>query len=136
MSRDVKLNQMKILLKDFTESQSDVQGQIIIAYPAGIPIVSTWQGSIDPVLIGALCAAVKLTFHNLCLNLKKGSLKKLYVNGEYGRAIIQNSGPNAILTTIIDEEADFFRIAFGMSDLVIEIEKLLEKFSMEGMMDL
>jgi predicted regulator of Ras-like GTPase activity (Roadblock/LC7/MglB family) len=122
------LEHLDKIITEFTESQSDVQGQIVVCYPEGVPIANTWKGEIDPILVGALSAAVKLTFQNLCKNLKKGNLKRLLVNNENGRVIIQNAGPKAILTTIIEEESDFFRIAFQMSNIAIKIEKLLKKF--------
>ena len=127
MSEYDSLIKLRELIEEFTNSQSEVQGQIIIAFPSGIPIANTWKGPIDPVLVGAVSAAVKLTFQNLFLHLKKGTIKKLILKNDHGRIIIQNAGPKAILTTIIDEEADIFRIAFGMSNLAIKIENLLAK---------
>jgi len=128
MSAEI-LSKVNGLIKEFTKSQSDVQGQIVILFPEGVPIANTWKGKIDPILVGAISAAVKLTFQSLCKNMKKGNLNRLFMNNEYGRAIIQNAGPKAILTTIIDQEADLFRIAFGMSTLTIDIEKLLKNFN-------
>ena len=122
------LVKLKELVMEFTDSQSDVQGQIVIAFPAGVPIANTWKGDIDPILVGAVSAAVKLTFQNLCFNLKKGIIKKILVNSESGRVIIQKVGERAILTTIIAEEADVFRIAFGISNLSIKINDLFKKF--------
>ncbi len=136
MSREEKLENLKALLNEFSTTHKDVQGQIIIAYPAGVPLINTWKGEINPVLIGAISAAVKLTFHRLCQNLKKGDLKRLYMKSENGRVIIQNAGPHAILTSIIDDEADLGRIAFSMSNLTIEIEKLLTNFEFEGVSEI
>ncbi|MFX1276596.1 MAG: hypothetical protein ACFFBP_03340 [Promethearchaeota archaeon] len=128
MSKDGILNKLNNLVGEFTDSQSDVQGQIVIAFPAGVPIANTWKGELDPVLIGAVSAAVNLTFQNLCMNLKKGLIKKIFVNSELGRVIIQKIGERAILTTIIAEEADVFRISFGISSLSIKINDLLKSF--------
>ncbi len=132
LSNKDTLSKLKAIIQDFTDSQSDVQGQIVITYPGGVPIVNTWKGGkIDPILVGAISAAVKLTFRYLCEQLRKGILKKLFINSDYGRVIIQDAGPKAILTSIIDKEADLFRIAFGMTNLAIELEKLLEDFTLE-----
>ena len=128
MDQEKIMDDVDLLLQEFTASQNDVQGQILIAYPQGVPIAETWQGAIDPILVGALSAAVKLTFQNLCQNLKKGNLRRLFMNSQKGRVIIQNSGDKAILSTIIDQEADIARISFEMSNLTIKLEKLLEKF--------
>ncbi len=58
------------------------------------------------------------------------------MKSENGRVIIQNAGPHAILTSIIDDEADLGRIAFSMSNLTIEIEKLLTNFEFEGVSEI
>ncbi len=128
MSNDELLNKLNNIVEEFTDSQSDVQGQIVIAFPAGVPIANTWKGELDPVLVGAVSAAVNLTFQNLCMNLKKGIIKKILVNSEFGKVIIQKIGERAILTTIIAEEADIFRISFGSSNLVIKINELLKSY--------
>jgi hypothetical protein len=130
LSNEETLTQLKAMIQEFTNSQSDVQGQIVITYPGGVPIVNTWKGEIDPILVGALSASVKLTFRYLCEQLRKGNLDKLFMNSDNGRVIIQDAGPKAILTTIIDKEADLFRIAFGMTNLAIELEKLLKDFEL------
>ncbi len=113
---------------EFANSQDGVKGQILITYPDGVPIVNTWRGEIDPVLVGALSAAVKLTFRYLCRKLRKGDLKRLYMNSDYGRVIIQDAGENAILTTIIEKYADLFGIVFGVSNLSLELENYLHGF--------
>ncbi|TXT67243.1 MAG: hypothetical protein BAJALOKI1v1_140011 [Promethearchaeota archaeon] len=131
MSNEEQLENIKSLMREFTDSQDDVQGQILIEYPGGVPIVNTWEGGeIDPILVGAISAAVKLTFRYLCEQLRKGNLQRLYINSVHGRVVIQDAGPTAILSTIIDKEADLFRIAFGMANLAIELEKLLEGFTL------
>ena len=129
MSQEKIMDDLDLLLQDFTKSQSEVQGQILISYPQGVPIAETWKGAIDPILIGALSAAVKLTFQNLCINLKKGNLRRLFMNSQNGRVIIQNTGDKAILSTIIDQEADIARISFEMSNLALKLEKILTDFN-------
>lgn len=113
------------LLEKFAQEQPDVQGQMVFAYPAGVPIASTWKGDVDPVLIGAVSAAVRITFQHLCSTLKKGNLSRLFITSENGRCIIQNAGPNAILNTIMGFDADVYRIAFVSSDVANKVEKLL-----------
>lgn len=114
------------MIEEFTNSQSDVKGQILISFPSGVPVADTWNEKIDPILVGALSAAVKLTFRKLCKSFKKGNLKRLLMRSEYGRVIIQDTGPNAILTTIVDDEADIFGVAFSTNNLVISIRNYLK----------
>ncbi len=128
MSEDKTLVQLKELIVDYGKKQPDIVGQIVMAYPAGVPIANTWMGAVDPILIGAISAAVKLTFQHLCDNLKKGNLRRLFMNSENGKAIIQNAGPKAILTTIINSDADLFSIGFTQGDLARKIEQLLKKW--------
>jgi len=133
LMEDQILYNLNELIKEFTDSHSDVHGQIVISFPAGVPIADTWKEEIDPVLIGALCAAVKITFQNLCKNLNKGNLKRLSMNSKNGRVIIQNAGSNAILTTLIDEEADLYSIAFNIINLSIKIEYILKDLELDSL---
>ena len=64
---------------------------MILAYPAGVPIASTWKGTVDPILIGAVSAAMRITFDHLCQTLKKGNLTRLFMTSEQGKCIIQNA---------------------------------------------
>ncbi|MHA1272131.1 MAG: roadblock/LC7 domain-containing protein [Promethearchaeota archaeon] len=128
MSQEKIISNLEKVIQEFTDNNSEVQGQILIAYPQGVPLVNTWEKEFNPIIVGALSAAVKLTFQNLCVKLHKGNLKRLFMNSENGRVIIQNTGGKAILTTIIDKEADVARIAFEMSNLSLIIEKLLKEF--------
>ncbi len=45
------------LLVEYSEREPEIQGQMILAYPAGVPIASTWKGTVDPILIGgSICS--------------------------------------------------------------------------------
>lgn len=127
------LSNLNDLINEFTDSQSDVQGQIVISFPAGVPIAETWKEKIDPILIGAVCAAMKITFQNLCGNLNKGNLKRLFMNSKNGRVIIQNAGPNAILTTLINEEADLYAIAFNIINIAIKVEYIIKDLELDSL---
>jgi len=118
-------NKCRTLLTEFLAKNSDVSGQMILLYPAGVPLATTWQGTVDPILVGAVCAAVKITFQHLCEGLKKGNLERLFVNSENGKIIIQNAGPKAILVTIMSFDVDFNRIGFLTADLSKKIHNIL-----------
>lgn len=124
-AEDGQRKQCRNLLTDFLAKNPDVSGQMILLYPAGVPLASTWQGTVDPILVGAICAAVKITFQHLCEGLKKGNLERLFVNSENGKIIIQNAGPKAILVTIMSFDVDFNRIGFLTADLSKKIHKAL-----------
>jgi predicted regulator of Ras-like GTPase activity (Roadblock/LC7/MglB family) len=126
---DTILSKLNDLIVDYGKKQPDIQGQIVMAYPAGVPIANTWEGEVDPILIGAISAAVKLTFQHLCDNLKRGLLKRVYINSLNGKAIIQNAGPKAILTTIMNFDADVPGIAFSQADLANKIEQVLKNWT-------
>lgn len=128
MSDERILTHLRELIVNYGQKQPDVIGQIVMAYPAGVPIANTWEGEVDPILIGAISAAVKLTFQHLCDNLKKGNLRRVFINSENGKAIIQNAGPKAILTTMVNEDADLYSVAFTQADLAKKIEQLLKKW--------
>ena len=119
---------IKDLLIEFGSKQKDVQGQMVVIFPSGVPIANTWSGDINEILVGAISATVKLTFQHLCSNLKKGNMTRLFVNSEDGKIIIQNTGPKAILCTILWFDVDLYRIAFMTSDLAKKITHLIGQY--------
>lgn len=101
-----------------------------MAYPEGVPIANSTDQEVDPIMIGAVSAAVRLTFQHLCNNLKLGKLERLFMNSEKGRIIIENAGENAILTTIIDKFANLYGEAFKCHDLSLKLQDRLKGFKL------
>jgi predicted regulator of Ras-like GTPase activity (Roadblock/LC7/MglB family) len=132
LSIDDRISILNQMLQDFGKRQTEVKGQIIIAYPAGVPIASSWEHEINPILISAISASVKLTFRNLCVNCKKGNLNRLILNSENGKVIIQNAGDHAILTTIMDRDTDIYRIAFIVRDFARKLSTAIGEKTIEG----
>ena len=126
--QQVKVQKVTELLEEFKEKEPELRGQILIIFPAGVPIASTWESKFDPILVGALTSAVKMTFQHLCNHLKRGNLDRVFVNSDDGKSIIQNAGPNAILITILDYTADVYRLAFVATNMALKIEQIMEGF--------
>jgi predicted regulator of Ras-like GTPase activity (Roadblock/LC7/MglB family) len=116
---------IKTLLSTFKQNHPDVQGQMVVIFPEGLPVANSWEGEMDEILIGAVAAAIKLTFEHLCVNLKKGKLNRLFINSEKGKIVIQNTGTRAILCSIMNFDVDQYRLIFMTSVLGNEIAKIL-----------
>ncbi|MHA1819696.1 MAG: roadblock/LC7 domain-containing protein [Promethearchaeota archaeon] len=125
---DKDILELRKIVQKFSDEQPDIKGQIVMAYPSGVPIANSWEGEVDPILVGAISAAVKLTFRYLCEHLGKGELKRLFINSKEGKILIQNAGEKAILTTIMTNDADIYRIAFLAGDLASKIEELTKNY--------
>ena len=132
MPIDERIPTLNKMLEEFGKRTSEIKGQIIIAYPAGVPIASSWGHEINPILISAVSASVKLTFRNLCVNCNKGNLNRLILNSENGKVIIQNAGENAILTTIMDKDTDIYRVAFIVRDFARKLAATIGDKPIEG----
>ncbi|GAB4313184.1 MAG: hypothetical protein Kow0069_14220 [Promethearchaeota archaeon] len=124
----MKLHRLSKMVENFTNTNPDVAGAVVIAYPEGVPLANSYQQALDPILLGAVSASVRLTFQHLCDNLRLGRLRRLFINSEGGRMIIQNAGDNAILTTIVDKFANLYGEAFKANDLSLKIGGLLKGF--------
>ncbi|MBD3350217.1 MAG: hypothetical protein GF364_01905 [Candidatus Lokiarchaeota archaeon] len=122
---DPRLTTLKEAVLEFTREQTGIKGQIVISYPAGVPISSSWEEDVDPILIGAVSASINLTFQNLCNELEQGNLNRVFVNSEFGRVIIQSSGSNAILITIVSDDADIYPVAFIVKDFSHKIAEII-----------
>lgn len=122
---DPRLDELQTRVESFTTENTGIKGQIVISYPSGVPIASSWKEEVDPILIGAISASVNLTFQNLCRQLEQGNLKRVFVNSEDGKVLIQSAGKNAILNTIVSDDADIYPVAFIVRDFAKIVEKII-----------
>lgn len=102
-----------------------VKGSVIISYPEGIPIASTWEKEMESITASGLVASVKLTLDNLYSIFRKSKLSKVYVESEDGNLIITDTGKNAIIISFLSKYANIPAISFEIRNAAIKIEKIL-----------
>ncbi len=102
-----------------------ILGSMIISYPTGIPLDSTWQKELESITASGLVTSVKLTLDNLYRILRKSQLTRVYVESEKGNFIIMNAGSRAIIITFLDKYANVPACSFEIHNVSLKLEKWL-----------
>lgn len=104
---------------------SGVLGSIIISYPVGIPLASTWPKELESITASGLVTSVKLTLDSLYRTLRKSQLTRVYVETENGNFIIMNAGTKAVIVTFLDKYANVPACSFKVHNAALKLAKWL-----------
>ncbi len=115
---------LTIILKELSKT-TGVLGSVIISYPDGIPIATTWEEEIEVVMASGLVTSVKLTLDHLYKLFRKSNLERVIVDSDEGNFIIMNAGRNSIIVTFLEKYANIPSCAFEIRNASIKIEKIM-----------
>lgn len=104
---------------------SGILGSMIISYPAGVPLVSTWQKELESITASGLVTSVKLFLDNLYRTLRKSQLTRVVVESKNGNFIIMNAGTKAIIVTFLNKYANIPACSFKVHNASLKLAKWL-----------
>lgn len=91
----------------------------------GLPIASVVLEQIEETRFAAMTAAMLSLGERVALELKKGGLKKIFVEGEHGHIITMQAGENAVLTVSSTPDAKLGLLFLDMSRAAEKVARLL-----------
>ncbi|MFX1294146.1 MAG: roadblock/LC7 domain-containing protein [Promethearchaeota archaeon] len=105
---------------------SGIIGSVIISYPEGVPLASTWVKELKAIIASGLVSSVKIILDNFYKRFKKSQLTKVYIENKNGNYIIMNAGSKSIIVSFLTKYANIPICSFEMKNATIKIEKLLD----------
>ena len=105
---------------------TDVLGSVVISYPDGIPIATTWEEEIESVTASGLVTSVRMTLDHLYNRFKKSKLSRVYINCDEGNFIIMNAGETALIVTFLATYANVPACSFEIRNAALKIQKILK----------
>jgi len=91
----------------------------------GLPIASVVLEQIEDARFAAMTAAMLSLGERVASELKKGGLKKIFVEGEHGHIITMQAGENAVLTVSSTPDAKLGLLFLDMSRAAEKVARLL-----------
>lgn len=91
----------------------------------GLPIASVVLEQIEDARFAAMTAAMLSLGERVASELKKGGLKKIFVEGEHGHIITMQAGENAVLTVSSTPDAKLGLLFLDMSRAAKKVARLL-----------
>ncbi|NEP55611.1 MAG: diacylglyceryl transferase [Symploca sp. SIO2G7] len=105
------------VLQNFVTTTSDVQGAAMVT-PDGLPLASSLPGGMDDERVSAMSAAMLSLGERIGKELVRGSIDRIYVEGNEGFSILTSCGEDAVFLVLASKAAKQ-----GM--LMLEIKRTL-----------
>lgn len=109
------------ILQDFVSSTPDVEGAAVVT-PDGLPLASVLPGGLDEERTSAMSAAMLSLGERIGRELVRGSIERIFVQGDKGYGVLTSCSQDAVLLTIASAE-----VKQGL--LFLEIRRISESIS-------
>jgi len=112
------------ILLTMEKSDPDIEASALVRNDGLIMAVALPEG-IDKTLVAAMTAAVLNIGSRALEELKRGSLKELFVRGENGLICLMKATEDSVLSTIVRSDANVGLVLVEMRKAVQEISQVL-----------
>lgn len=112
------------LLRDLQSSTPDVEASAVVSVD-GLIIASALPQGIEEDRVSAMSAAMISLGERIAGELGRGELDQVYIRGESGFVILMSVGEEAVLTSLIRENARLGLIFLDMKRAANDLEKLV-----------
>ncbi|HBE20060.1 MAG TPA: diacylglyceryl transferase [Cyanobacteria bacterium UBA11149] len=92
------------ILKNFVTGTSDVEGAAMVT-PDGLPLAASLPGGMDDERVSAMSAAMLSLGERIGKELVRGSIDRIYVEGDKGFSILTSCGEDAVFLVLARKEA-------------------------------
>lgn len=100
----INVAKLESILQNLVTSTSDVQGAALVS-PDGLPLASTLPSGMDEERVSAMSAAMLSLGERIGNELARGSIDRLYVEGDKGYGILTSCGEEAVLLVLASKAA-------------------------------
>lgn len=118
------INAAKIesILQNFVSGTNDIQGATLVT-PDGLSLASVLPNAMDDEKVSAMSAAMLSLGERIGSELSRGSIDRIYVEGDRGYGVLTNCGDDAVLLVLANQS-----VKQGL--LMLEIKRLTEELKL------
>ena len=100
----INSEKMGYILKNFVTGTTDVQGAAVVT-PDGLPLASSLPGEMDEERVSAMSAAMLSLGERIGQELVRGTIDRIYVEGDEGFSILTSCGEDAVFLVLAGKAA-------------------------------
>ncbi|MFX1380224.1 MAG: roadblock/LC7 domain-containing protein [Promethearchaeota archaeon] len=115
---------LETFIENFFGSNPDIQGAAIFNLQ-GFAIRSILPRDVDETIVSAMSAAIISVSERAVVELKRGKLKRILIEGVDGLIILSKIGENVIFCTLVKSGASLGMIFIGIQTISKEISRYL-----------
>jgi len=125
MTQKAHADKLWYVLQELTSNRGDIQGCSIVSIQ-GLPITSLLRDETNVSLTAAMSAALISVAENAAVELERGKLQRILLEGDLGTMIITKAGSFAILVSLVEKEAKLGIIFMLIDKAIKKIAEILE----------
>jgi predicted regulator of Ras-like GTPase activity (Roadblock/LC7/MglB family) len=120
----INIEKINTLLQSFVSGTPDVQGTAIVT-PDGLSLATMLPGEMDEERVAAMSAAMLSLGERIGSELARGTIDRIYVQGDKGYGILTSCGEDAVLLVLASESAKQGLLMLEIKRIVAELITLL-----------
>jgi predicted regulator of Ras-like GTPase activity (Roadblock/LC7/MglB family) len=120
----LNLEKLSSVLQNFVSGTSDVQGAALVT-PDGLPLASTLPGGMDEERVSAMSAAMLSLGERIGSELARGSIDRIFVEGDKGYGILTSCTEDAVFLVLADKAAKQGVLMLEIKRSLAELKLLL-----------
>jgi uncharacterized protein len=100
------INTIKVegILQNFVSATNGIQGANLVS-PDGLSLASVLPGGMDDERVAAMSASMLSLGERIGVELSRGNIDRIYVEGSQGYGILTSCGEDAVLLVLANETA-------------------------------
>ncbi|MGL5805922.1 MAG: roadblock/LC7 domain-containing protein [Xenococcaceae cyanobacterium] len=112
------------VLQNFVNSTPNIEGSALVS-PDGLVLTSVLPNHMDEERTAAMSAAMLSLGERIGMELARGSIERILIQGEKGYSILVGCGNDAVLLVLANQSAKQGLLFLEIKRLVTEIKPLL-----------
>ncbi|NJR68651.1 MAG: diacylglyceryl transferase [Synechococcales cyanobacterium CRU_2_2] len=116
-----KLNRV---LHNFVTSTHDIQGAALVT-PDGLPFAATLPAGMEEERVAAMSAAMLSLAERIGMELARGQIDRIYVEGDQGYGVLTSCGEDAVLLVLASQAARQGLLMLEIKRVVAELKLAL-----------
>lgn len=120
----INTEKLNTVLQNFVTATSDVQGAALVT-PDGLPLAASLPGNMDDERVSAMSAAMLSLGERIGMELARGSIDRIYVEGNQGYGILTSCGEDAVFLVLANATAKQGVLMLEIKRSISELKLLL-----------
>ncbi|MTJ51105.1 roadblock/LC7 domain-containing protein [Dolichospermum sp. UHCC 0259] len=118
----INSEKLSMVLQNFVSGTTDVQGAALVT-PDGLPLAASLPGGMDEERVSAMSASMLSLGERIGMELARGTIDRIFVEGNKGFGILTGCGQDAVLLVLASESAK-------QGLLMLEIKRVLSELKL------
>ncbi|WAL60469.1 roadblock/LC7 domain-containing protein [Thermocoleostomius sinensis] len=120
----ISTEKLGYILQNFVTTTAEVQGAALVT-PDGLPLATNLPGSMDEERVSAMSAAMLSLGERIGVELVRGAIDRIYVEGEEGFSILTSCGQDAVFLVLANRSAKQGVLLLEIKRAVSELRQVL-----------